>query len=267
MNFLLVVLLFFLNFYLVIFFFLRALTVPSVLLVVSPTALARRFIRRSSSGERSIDIDVDARKLSDRMVQPKVLIGTAAVAIVGYAISSNFAYLWIAGAMLLTIFAEQDKAEQDKMDERTFEIWTRALAAVSDAVIVGVLFFMTIFRLQVDAFGLLTFMFFTRELLLFFARRWLESEPEFEPYDGGKSGRQQRIGVFMKNEKGNQHMVGMMLDEDPTLPSKASSEPESSVSSESESSVSSDISDATRVEIFGDDTKPEEAKTSEIPKL
>ncbi len=195
MSFLFGVILFFVNFYLVFYFLVRAITVPSVLLVVSPTALTRRFIRRSASGKSSLDINVDARKLSDRLVQPKVLIGTAAVAIAGYALSGNFAYLWIAGTMLLTIFAEQDK-----MDERTFEIWTRALAAVSDAVIVGVLFFMTIFRLQVDAFGLLTFMLFARELLLFFARRWLESEPEFEAYDGGKSGTETRIGIFVDNK-------------------------------------------------------------------
>ncbi len=196
MNFLLGILLFFVNFYLVFYFLVRAITVPSVLLVVSPTALTRRFIRRSSDGKRGLDFNVDARKLSDRLVQPRVLIGTAAITIAGYALSQNFAYLWIAGAMLLTIFAEQDK-----MDERTFEMWTRALAAVSDAVIVGMLFFMTIFRLQVDAFGLLTFMFFTRELLLFFARRWLESEPEFEPYDGGESGTETRIGVFVKEKE------------------------------------------------------------------
>ena len=194
MSFLFGVLLFFVNFYLVFYFLVRAITVPSVLLVVSPTALTRRFIRRSSNGKSNLDINVDARKLSDRLVQPRVLIGTAAVAIIGYALSGNFAYLWIAGAMLLTIFAEQDK-----MDERTFEIWTRALAAVSDVVIVGVLFFMTIFRLQLDAFGLLTFMLFARELLLFFARRWLESEPEFEAYDGGKSGTETRIGIFTEN--------------------------------------------------------------------
>ena len=195
MGFLFGVILFFVNFYFVFYFLVRAITVPSVLLVVSPTALTRRFIRRSGSGKSSLDINVDARKLSDRLVQPKVLIGTAAIAIAGYALSGNFAYLWIAGTMLLTIFAEQDR-----MDERTFEIWTRALAAVSDAVIVGVLFFMTIFRLQVDAFGLLTFMLFARELLLFFARRWLESEPEFEAYDGGKSGTETRIGIFVDDK-------------------------------------------------------------------
>ncbi len=198
MNFLLGTLLFFVNFYLVFYFLTRAITVPSVLLVVSPTALTRRFIRRSSDGKSSLDFNVDARKLSDRLVQPRVLIGTAAVAIVGFAIGQNLAYLWIAGAMLLTLFAEQDK-----MDERTFEIWTRALAAVSDGVIVGMLFFVTIFRLQVDAFGLLTFMLFARELLLFFARRWLESEPEFEEYDGGKSGESTRIGVFIEKKESN----------------------------------------------------------------
>jgi hypothetical protein len=196
MNFLLGLVLFVVNVYLVSYFLTRAITVPSVLLVVSPTALTRRFIRRSSDGKSSLDFNVDARKLSDRLVQPRVLIGTAAAAIAGYAISQNFAYLWIAGTMLLSIFAEQDK-----MDERTFEMWTRALAAVSDGVIVGMLFFVSIFRLQVDAFGLLTFMLFARELLLFFARRWLESEPEFEAYDGGESGTETRIGVFVKNKE------------------------------------------------------------------
>ncbi len=195
MNFLFGVVLFFVNFYLVFYFLTRAITVPSVLLVVSPTALTRRFIKRSSDGKSKLDIDVDARKLSDRLVQPKVLIGTAAVAIVGFAISQNIAYLWITGTMLLMLFGEQDK-----MDERTFEIWTRALAAVSDGVIVGVLFFVTIFRVQVDAFGLLTFMLFTRELLLFFARRWLESEPEFEAYEGGESGKNQRIQVSIQSQ-------------------------------------------------------------------
>ena len=191
MSFILGVLLFVANFYLVIFFLLRAVTLPSVLLVVSPTALARRFVRRGSDGKSSVDIDVDVRNLRDRLMTPQILTLTAAVAIAGFAVSQNIAYLWIAGAMLVTLFAEQDK-----MDERTFEIWTRALAAVSDAVLVGVLFFVTIFRLQVDAFGLLTFMFFARELLLFFARRWLESEPEFEAYSGGKSGQETRINIF-----------------------------------------------------------------------
>jgi hypothetical protein len=195
MNFIFGLLLFVANFYLVMFFLLRATSLPSVLLVVSPTALARRFVRRSSDGKSKLDIDVDVRNLSDRLMTPRVLILTEIVAIAGFAISQNIAYLWIAGAILITLFAEQDK-----MDERTFEIWTRALAAVSDAVLVGVLFFVTIFRLQVDAFGLLTFMFFARELLLFFARRWLESEPEFEAYSGGKSGKGERIGVFVEEQ-------------------------------------------------------------------
>jgi hypothetical protein len=189
MSFIFGLLLFAANFYLVIFFLLRAVTLPSVLLVVSPTALARRFVRRGSDGKSSVDIDVDVRNLSDRLMTPQILVLTASVAI---ALSQNLAYLWIAGAMLITMIAEQDK-----MDERTFEIWTRALAAVSDAVIVGVLFFVTIFRLQVDAFGLLTFMFFAREMLLFFARRWLESEPEFEQYSGGKTGKGTKINLFV----------------------------------------------------------------------
>jgi hypothetical protein len=192
MSFIFGLLLFAANFYLVIFFLLRAVTLPSVLLVVSPTALARRFVKRGSDGKSSVDIDVDVRNLSDRLMTPNILVLTASVAIAGFAFSQNIAYLWIAGAMLITLIAEQDK-----MDERTFEIWTRALAAVSDAVIVGVLFFVTIFRLQVDAFGLLTFMFFAREMLLFFARRWLESEPEFEKYSGGKTGKGTRINVFV----------------------------------------------------------------------
>jgi hypothetical protein len=195
MSFIFGLLLFAANVYLVIFFLLRAVTLPSVLLVVSPTALARRFVRRGADGKSSVDIDVDVRNLSDRLMTPQILVLTASVAIAGFAFSQNIAYLWIAGAMLVTLFAEQDK-----MDERTFEIWTRALAAVSDAVIVGVLFFVTIFRLQVDAFGLLTFMFFARELLLFFARRWLESEPEFEQYSGGKTGKGTRINLFVDED-------------------------------------------------------------------
>ncbi len=201
MSFIFGLLLFAANVYLVIFFLLRAITLPSVLLVVSPTALARRFVRRGIDGKSSVDIDVDVRNLSDRLMTPQILVLTASVAIAGFAFSQNIAYLWVAGAMLVTLFAEQDK-----MDERTFEIWTRALAAVSDAVIVGVLFFVTIFRLKVDAFGLLTFMFFARELLLFFARRWLESEPEFEQYSGGKSGRGTKIGVFFDEQ--NVEIIG-----------------------------------------------------------
>jgi hypothetical protein len=213
MSFIFGLLLFMANFYLVIFFLLRAITLPSVLLVVSPTALARRFVRRSPDGKSKLDIDVDVRNLSDRLMTPQILILTACVSIAGFALHQNIAYLWIAGAMLVTLFAEQDK-----MDERTFEIWTRALAAVSDAVIVGLLFFVSIFRLQVDAFGLLTFMFFARELLLFFARRWLESEPEFEQYSGGKSGQGGRIGVFVE-----EHGLEITGDADSSSESEISS--------------------------------------------
>jgi hypothetical protein len=208
MSFLFGLLLFFVNVYLAIYFFTRAVVLPSVLLVVSPTALARRFIQRSKDGKSNFDINVDVRNLSDRLATPSVLSLTAAVAVLGYALGQNMAYLWIAGAMLVTLFAEQDK-----MDERIFEIWTRALAAVSDAVIVGVLFFVTIFRLQVDAFALLTFMFFLRELLLFFARRWLESEPEFENYDQDKK---MRVALVVENDdsesgRTEKSMVGFMF--------------------------------------------------------
>ncbi len=203
MNFLQGLLLFCVNFYLVIFFLLRTITLPSVLLVVSPTALARRFIRRSSDGKSTWDVNVDARNLNDRLASPKVVLFTTVAAVIGFAISQQFAYLWIAGAMLLVLLSEQDR-----MDERTFEIWTRALAAVSDAVIVGVLFFTTIFRIQVDAFGLLALMFFARELLLYFARRWLESEPEFEPYDE-KEGF--TVGMKSQDEEGKTRTTGVKL--------------------------------------------------------
>ena len=171
-------LLFMVNFGLVVFFLVRTLAVPSLLLVVSPTALARRYIRRSSDGKSSWDINVDARDLSSRLAQPRTLLIMTSICIAGFALSQSIAYLWLVAAFIVMLFSEQDK-----MDERTFEIWARALAAVSDAVIVSVLFFVTIFRLQVDAFGLLALMFFARELLLYLARRWLESEPEFEEYD------------------------------------------------------------------------------------
>lgn len=206
MNFLLGFVLFGINFYLVIFFLLRAITVPSVLLVVSPTALARRFIRRSSDGKSTWDVNVDARNINDRLASPKVVLLTTVVAVAGFAISQQFAYLWIAAAMLLVLFGEQDR-----MDERTFEIWTRALAAVSDAVIVSVLFFTTIFRIQVDAFGLLALMFFARELLLFFAKRWLESEPEFEPYSEEEGF---TVGMKSDNEEGKTRTTGVKLGKD-----------------------------------------------------
>jgi hypothetical protein len=57
------------------------------------------------------------------------------------------------------------------------------LAATSDAAIVGMLFLVMIFRPVWDAFGLLAFVFMMREVLLVLARRWLESEPDFEQYD------------------------------------------------------------------------------------
>jgi hypothetical protein len=194
MSFLIGLLLFCVNVALVIFFLLRTIAVPSLLLVVSPTALARRFIRRSKDGKSSFDINVDARDFNDRLASPRVILVMLAVSFAGFALSNQFAYLWLVAAFALALFSNHDR-----MDERTFEQWARALAAVSDAVIIGVLFFFSLFRFQVDGFGLLALMFFARELLLYFAKRWLESEPEFEAYDPGKNGSSQRIAITVND--------------------------------------------------------------------
>lgn len=42
-----------------------------------------------------------------------------------------------------------------EFDERSFEQFARALAAVSDLVLTGVLLFVSVFRVQVSAFSLL----------------------------------------------------------------------------------------------------------------
>lgn len=178
MNFFSWLLLFIVNFGLVIYFLVRAVAVPSLLLVVSPTALARRFIRRSPNGKSTFNINADARDLSRRLSAPRTLLTAGGASLLAFAISQTTAYLWLTVAFVVMLFGEQDR-----MDERTFQIWTKALAAVTDGVMMAVLFFVTVFRLQVDAFGLLTLMFCARELLLVLARRWLESEPEFEDYD------------------------------------------------------------------------------------
>jgi hypothetical protein len=187
---------------LAVFFLVRALAVPSLLLVVSPTALARRFIRRSAGGKSKLDINVDARDLSSRLAAPRTLLVMAGVSLAGFALSQVVAYLWLTAAFVVMLFGEQDR-----MDERTFEIWTRALAAVTDGIFIAVLFFVTIFRVQMDVFGLLALMFFARELLLLLARRWLESEPEFEPYEE-KEGF--TVGVVSEHE-GGKTTTGMKL--------------------------------------------------------
>jgi hypothetical protein len=208
MNILLWLLLFALNFVLAIFFLIRAISVPSLLLVVSPTALARRFIRRSADGKSKWDINVDARNLSDRLSQPRTLLLMTVVCLLGFTISQAVAYLWLTAAFVVMLFGEQDR-----MDERTFGIWTRALAAVTDGVFVAALFFVTIFRVQVDAFALFALMFFARELLLLLARRWLESEPEFEPYEE-KDGF--TVGVVSENENGKT-TTGIKLPKTPMV--------------------------------------------------
>jgi hypothetical protein len=194
MNILLWLLMLVVNFVLAIFFLVRAVSVPSLLLVVSPTALARRFIRRSADGKSKWDINVNAKDLNHRLLRPRTLLLMAGVCLVGFSASQGVAYLWLTAAFMVMLFGEQDR-----MDERTFEMWTRALAAVSDGVLIAVLCFVTIFRLQVDAFGLLALMFFARELLLVLARRWLASEPEFEPYEE-KDGF--TVGVVSESEDG-----------------------------------------------------------------
>jgi hypothetical protein len=188
------------NAILAVFFLVRTVAVPSLLLVVSPTALARRFIRRSADGKSKININADARDLSSRLSAPRTLLVMAGVSLVGFALSQIPAYLWLTAAFVVMLFGEQDR-----MDERTFGIWTRALAAVTDGIMVAVLFFVTIFRIQIDAFGLLALMFFARELLLLLARRWLESEPEFEDYDQTSG-----FTVVVQNEENNTS-TGMKL--------------------------------------------------------
>jgi hypothetical protein len=202
MNILLWLLLFVVNFVLAIFFLVRTVAVPSLLLVVSPTALARRFIRRSADGKSEWKINVNAKDLSSRLAAPRTLVMMALVCMVGFTISQSAAYLWLTAAFVVMLFGEQDR-----MDERTFGIWTRALAAVTDGVFVAVLFFVTIFRVHIDAFGLLALMFFARELLLLLARRWLESEPEFEPYDETDGF---TVGVVSESETGKT-TTGMKL--------------------------------------------------------
>jgi hypothetical protein len=205
MNILIWLLMLVVNVVLAIFFLVRAVSVPSLLLVVSPTALARRFIRRSADGKSKWDINVNAKDLNHRLLQPRTLLLMAGVCLVGFSASQGVAYLWLTAAFVVMLLGEQDR-----MDERTFEMWTRALAAVTDGVLIAVLFFVTIFRLQIDAFGLLALMFFARELLLLLARRWLASEPEFEPYEE-KDGF--TVGVVSESEDGK-NTTGVKLPRD-----------------------------------------------------
>jgi hypothetical protein len=200
MSFLVGVLLFFLNLILVVFLLGRTVLLPSALLVLAPTALARRWLRRSSDGKSVFDINVDAKELNSSFSSPQAQGIVIGICVAAFALSGQLPYLLLAGGFGVGAFATR----ADRLDERSFEQFARALAAVSDAVLFGVLFFVAVFRPQVDAFALLSLMFLLREILLVFARRWLESDPEFSPYEEEmkpESGVQvslprQRVGMF-----------------------------------------------------------------------
>jgi hypothetical protein len=209
MSFIAGVLLFFINFALVIVLLTRTTALPSKLLVLAPTALARRFLRRleRDDGKKSVfDINVNAENLNTSLSSPKAQLFVVLLCIAGFALSQQWVYLLLAGGFGTALVT----GSNEKPDERSFEQFTRALAAVGDAVLFGVLFFVAIFRFQTDAFTLLAFMFMAREILFVFAKRWLESDPEFLPYDDSGnddksgvqvSGEKQRIGVFVEKPK------------------------------------------------------------------
>ncbi len=189
MSFFIGLLLFVINFALGVYFFARAVLVPATLLVVEPTQLARRFLRRIQPDTEpqthkrgaSFDINVDARDLNRTLQSPSVLGVGALVMLVAFGLSGAWAYLMLSAAFAVSLL----NLPKETLDERSFEQFARGLAAVSDFVLVAVLFFVTVFHLQADAFTLLSFMYLAREALLVAARRWLESDPDFEPYDAG----------------------------------------------------------------------------------
>jgi hypothetical protein len=177
--------LFFVQFTLIVFLFVRALFVPATLLVVEPTQLARGFLRRLR-GKRSdafLDINVDAKDLQ-RILNGWLATSFAiALCVIGFLLEHHIAYLMLGVAFALPRLT----ASTEPVDERSFERFTRTLGAVSDAVIVGMLVLMMIFRPTLDAFSLLAFMFLAREVLLVLARRWLDTEPEFSAHDENSS--------------------------------------------------------------------------------
>ncbi|NJK46646.1 MAG: hypothetical protein HC933_22510 [Pleurocapsa sp. SU_196_0] len=159
MSFILGVVLFFVNLLLVSVLLARTLLLPSTLLVLAPTALARRFLRRlqGDNGKSVFDINVNAEHLNTSLSNPKLLMFVVLLCITGFALSQQWAYLMLGGGFGIALFT----GSSEKPDERNFEQFTRALAAVGDAVLFGLLFFVAIFRIQVDAFTLLAFMFLT----------------------------------------------------------------------------------------------------------
>lgn len=162
---------------LIVFLFARTLVVPLTLLVVEPTQLARRFLRRfrGSSGKALLDIDVDAKDLERILNGWQATTFAIVLCVIAFVLERHVAYLMLAVAFALPRLT----ASSEPVDERSFERFSRTLGAVSDAVIVGGLFLALIFRPRLDAFGLLAFVFLAREVLLVIARRWLDSEPEF----------------------------------------------------------------------------------------
>jgi hypothetical protein len=173
--------LFLVQFTLIVFLLARAIVVPATLLVVEPTQLARRFLRRLR-GEQSkaiLEINVDAKDLQQILNGWQATTFAIALCVIGFLLEHHIAYLMLGIAFALPRLT----ASSEPVDERSFERFTRTLGAVSDAVIVGALFLSMIFRPTLDAFGLLSFMFLAREVLLVLARRWLDTEPEFEEHD------------------------------------------------------------------------------------
>jgi hypothetical protein len=173
--------LFFVQFVLIVFLFVRAIVVPATLLVVEPTQLARRFLRRLR-GEQSkalLEINVDAKDLQRILNGWQATTFAILLCVTGFLLERHIAFLMLGVAFVLPRLT----ASSEPVDERSFERFTRTLGAVSDAVIVGALLVALIFRPILDAFGLLAFMFLMREVLLVLARRWLDGEPEFEPHE------------------------------------------------------------------------------------
>jgi hypothetical protein len=173
--------LFLVQFTLIAFLLARAIFVPATLLVVEPTQLARRFLRRLR-GEQSkafFEINVDAKDLQQILNGWQATTFVIALCVIGFLLEHHVAYLMLGVAFALPRLT----ASSEPVDERSFERFTRTLGAVSDAVIIGTLFLAMIFRPTLSAFGLLAFMFMAREVLLVLARRWLDAEPEFEAHD------------------------------------------------------------------------------------
>jgi hypothetical protein len=178
--------LFFVQLVLIVFIFARAITVPSTLLVVEPNNLARRLLRgvrqvggKNSSAKAAIDLNVNANDLERILNGWQAVSAAIALCIIGFWLERHVAFVFLALGFALP----RVTASKDPVDERRFEQFTRTLAATSDAVLMGMLFLVMVFRPVWDAFGLLALMFMVREVLLVMARRWLESEPDFEQYD------------------------------------------------------------------------------------